>query len=154
MKYQVSIQGRSFEVKIDNLHTQPIIASVDGEILEVWVEHHNGITQIKSHASTKKEAASATPLPGSLPSMAELSKASKNNSLGDNKAIRAPIPGTIISVTAHADDEVSIGQELCVLEAMKMKNAIRSPRKGVIASVRVSPGQTVQHRAVLVEFTD
>jgi len=154
MKYQVTIQGRSFEVKIDNLHTQPIIASVDGEIMEVWVEHHNGITQIKSMESAQNETASARPSPGPLPSMAELMKAKTKNTAGDNNAIRAPIPGTIISVSAHAGNDVSIGQELCVLEAMKMKNSIRSPRKGTIGAVHVSPGQTVQHHAVLVEFTD
>lgn len=154
MKYQVNIQGKSFEVKIENLHTQPIIANVDGEILEVWVEHHHGITQIISRESPQNEAASARSSPGALPTMAELMKAKKTDLVVDNKTIRAPIPGTITSVTVREGNEVSIGQELCVLEAMKMKNAIRSPRKGIIASVHVSPGQTVQHRAVLVEFTD
>jgi biotin carboxyl carrier protein len=154
MKYKVMVQGRSFEVNIDNLHTQPIIANVDGQILEVWVEHHNGIAQIKSQESAQNETASARPSPGRLPSMAELMKANNNDIVGDKKAICAPIPGTIVSVSAREGNEVSIGQELCVLEAMKMKNAIRSPRKGTIAAVHVSPGQTVQHHAVLVEFTD
>jgi biotin carboxyl carrier protein len=36
---------------------------------------------------------------------------------------------------------------------MKMKNAIRSPRDGIIASVLVIPGQTVQHHDVLMEFS-
>jgi propionyl-CoA carboxylase alpha chain len=49
-------------------------------------------------------------------------------------------------------DEVGLGQDLCVLEAMKMKNPIRSPRAGRIASVNVNPGQTVKHHDVLVEF--
>jgi len=37
-------------------HTQPIIANVDGEILEVWVEQHNGITRIISQESAQNEA--------------------------------------------------------------------------------------------------
>jgi biotin carboxyl carrier protein len=144
MKYQVTIQGRSFEVKIDNLHTQPIIAVVDGEIFEVWVENHNGIIKSEEPARSSPRF---TPLTEPL-------NAKKESPAGDSKAIHAPIPGTIISVSARAGDQVSIGQELCVLEAMKMKNAIRSPRQGIIASVHISPGQTVQHHAVLVEFTD
>ena len=147
MKYQVNIQGRTFEVRIDNLHTQPVIANVDGEILEVWVEHHNGIAQIQSQASAQDDAT----LPGLVPAT---EKPAKANLVGDKKTIRAPIPGTIISISARAGNEVKIGQELCVLEAMKMKNSIRSPRKGIIAAVHVSPGQTVQHHSVLVEFTD
>jgi biotin carboxyl carrier protein len=66
--------------------------------------------------------------------------------------VLAPIPGVIISIQVKQGDEVSLGQELCVLEAMKMKNTIRSPRAGVIASVNVSSGETVKHHDVLVEF--
>jgi biotin carboxyl carrier protein len=154
MKYQVKIQGKFFKVKIDNLHSQPIIASVDGELIEVWVEHHNGITQLASVEAVKIEGAPARPSPRLLPGVAEPLKAGTDGLAGNNKAIRAPIPGTIISVTAREGNEVAVGQELCVLEAMKMKNAIRSPRAGVIASVHVSPGQTVQHRDVLMEFVD
>ncbi len=146
MKYQVKIQGRLFEVKIDNLHTQPIIASVDGELFEVWTEHQSGIAQIKTVEADHLGEPPST--------VTERSKTGSNGSIGDNKAVRAPIPGTIISVAVREGNDVTIGQELCVLEAMKMKNAIRSPRKGVIASVQVSPGQTVQHRDVLVEFVD
>jgi biotin carboxyl carrier protein len=147
MKYQVNIQGKTFEVKIENLHTQPIVTSVDGEIIEVWVEQNNGVARIKSEESPETSPAPVTAVAGPQ-------KAKKIDLVGENKTIRAPIPGTIISVSARAGNEVSIGQELCVLEAMKMKNAIRSPRKGIVAAVHVSPGQTVQHRAVLVEFTD
>ncbi|MEK6574302.1 MAG: biotin/lipoyl-containing protein [Chloroflexota bacterium] len=49
-------------------------------------------------------------------------------------------------------DEVTFGQQLCALQAMKMKSAIRSPREGVIASVEVSEGQGVAYGGVLVTF--
>jgi biotin carboxyl carrier protein len=140
MKYHVKIQGRSFKVSIDNLHTQPIIANVDGEPIEVWIENQVDVNTARSDKPVKTEGAT--------------SKSGTNGLASINKTIRAPIPGTIISVSVHAGDEVAIGQQLCVLEAMKMKNAIRSPRKGVIASVHVSTGQTVQHHDELVEFVD
>jgi glutaconyl-CoA/methylmalonyl-CoA decarboxylase subunit gamma len=140
MKYHVKIQGRSFKVSIDNLHTQPIIANVDGEPIEVWIENQ---VDVNSARSDKPVIAEGAP-----------SKSGTNGLASINKTIRAPIPGTIISVSVHTGDEVAIGQQLCVLEAMKMKNAIRSPRKGVIASVHVSAGQTVQHHDELVEFVD
>jgi len=154
MIYQVKVQGRLFEVKIDNLHTQPIIASVDGEPLEVWIEHQNGVTQIKSVVPAQTEGSTVKPPSGSPPADKESRQTGGVGLAGNNKAILAPIPGTIISVTAHEGMEVAIGQKLCVLEAMKMKNAIRSPRNGVIASVHVSSGQTVQHHDVLLEFVD
>ena len=62
------------------------------------------------------------------------------------------MPGTILSVQVSAGDAVAVGQELCVLEAMKMKNSIKSPRDGVISSVGVHEGQNVAHGTLLIEF--
>lgn len=48
--------------------------------------------------------------------------------------------------------EVTRGQELCILEAMKMKNTLRSPRSGVISRVHVSVGEPVKYHDSLFEF--
>ena len=48
--------------------------------------------------------------------------------------------------------KVSVGDELLVLEAMKMKNAVRAVRAGTIAEVPVSEGQAVKHSQVLVRY--
>ncbi len=68
------------------------------------------------------------------------------------KAVRAPMPGHIVDIVVKPGDEVSVGQPLCSLEAMKMKNAIRSPRDGLIAGVEVTTGQAVAHGDILVTF--
>jgi len=60
--------------------------------------------------------------------------------------------GHIIDIAVKPGDEVSTGQTLCSLEAMKMKNTIRSARDGVIASVDVTVGQPVTYGDVLVTF--
>jgi biotin carboxyl carrier protein len=72
----------------------------------------------------------------------------------DTKAVRAPIPGVIVSIGVQPGDEVTAGQELCVLEAMKMNNAIRASRAGQVATVYVSVGQHVKHHEVLIEYAD
>lgn len=66
--------------------------------------------------------------------------------------VKAPMPGNIIEVLVKPGDRVKYGQSLCTLEAMKMKNAIRAPRDGVIATVETSVGQTVAHGQVLMTF--
>ncbi len=66
--------------------------------------------------------------------------------------VRAPIPGTIISVEVQPGQEVAYGDPLLVLEAMKMKNLIRAPRSGRIAEVLVQPGQSVKHNDLLIRF--
>jgi propionyl-CoA carboxylase alpha chain len=47
---------------------------------------------------------------------------------------------------------VAVGDVVCALEAMKMKNLIRSPREGTVASIEVSEGQRVPFGAVIIRF--
>ena len=47
------------------------------------------------------------------------------------------MPGLIVRVAVALGDEVKLGQELCVLEAMKMENMLRAQREGVVAEARV-----------------
>lgn len=68
--------------------------------------------------------------------------------------IEAPMPGLILSLEVGIGDTVEEGQTLLVLEAMKMENAIRSPRDGKIKTVAVSAGMAVDKKALLLEFED
>ena len=71
-----------------------------------------------------------------------------------DREVRAPIPGVILIVAVQPGASVTPGQELCVLEAMKMRNPICAGRAGVIQTVHVTAGKHVQHREVLMEFAD
>ena len=57
--------------------------------------------------------------------------------------VNSPMPGTILNVLVKAGDTVTEGQNLMVLEAMKMENEILSPKAGKVAQVAVSKGSTV-----------
>jgi biotin carboxyl carrier protein len=150
MIYQVKVAGRMFKVEIADLNARPIVAVVDGEAIEVFPEAEDQ-TQTASR-ETNGNGSKAEKL--ALKSKRERPAGPETQSNGDSSArsVLAPIPGVIISIQVRPGDEVGLGQDLCVLEAMKMKNPIRSPRAGRIASVNVNPGQTVKHHDVLVEF--
>ncbi|NTW13148.1 MAG: acetyl-CoA carboxylase biotin carboxyl carrier protein subunit, partial [Anaerolineales bacterium] len=62
------------------------------------------------------------------------------------------LPGTVIDVFVKEGDVIESGQVIVIIEAMKMKNSIRSTRGGKIAEVLVSPMQTVAHKQPLVRF--
>ncbi|NTU48447.1 MAG: acetyl-CoA carboxylase biotin carboxyl carrier protein subunit, partial [Syntrophobacteraceae bacterium] len=68
--------------------------------------------------------------------------------------LTAPMPGVIQSVEVKVGDQVKHGQTVVILEAMKMKNAIRSPRDGVVEEVCVQAGQSVGYGDVLVKFEE
>ena len=67
-------------------------------------------------------------------------------------ALEAPMPGRVIAVRVEPGQAVTKGQELLVVEAMKMENALRAPRDGTVKSVAVRPGDMVGAGAVLVEL--
>ena len=51
--------------------------------------------------------------------------------------------GTIVKVLVAVGDTVEVGQAVCVLEAMKMENAVNAEKDGVVKEVRVAPGDSV-----------
>jgi 3-methylcrotonyl-CoA carboxylase alpha subunit len=76
-----------------------------------------------------------------------------SDAAGGNQVI-APMPGRIVLVKAQAGDQVEQGQDLLVMEAMKMELALKAPRAGTIESVSASQGEFVEADAVLVKFAE
>jgi biotin carboxyl carrier protein len=63
---------------------------------------------------------------------------------GGPTEVRAIIPGVVVSVSVNPGDEVVTGQQMLVVEAMKMQNELRAPRDGTIERVAVGPGKTIE----------
>jgi 3-methylcrotonyl-CoA carboxylase alpha subunit len=64
--------------------------------------------------------------------------------------VRAIIPGRVVAVSVAEGDAVEAGQQLLVIEAMKMQNELRSPRAGVVERIAAGVGQAVDLGAVLL----
>jgi biotin carboxyl carrier protein len=58
--------------------------------------------------------------------------------------VSVPMPGKVVRVLVQQGDRVEAGQSLCVVEAMKMQNEIRSPKSGVVERLLVTEGQAVK----------
>ena len=71
-----------------------------------------------------------------------------------NKSIKAPMQSTVVKLAVSVGDKVVEGEQVLVLEAMKMEQSISSPRDGVIRAVKVAAGETVPSGTVLIEFAD
>jgi len=69
-------------------------------------------------------------------------------------SLLAPMPGKIVRVNVREGDRVEDGDELVVLEAMKMEHRVLAPQAGTVAEVRVRPGDAVDAGAVLVVIAD
>ncbi|CAH1981753.1 unnamed protein product [Acanthoscelides obtectus] len=69
-----------------------------------------------------------------------------------SKQIRSPMPGLVKSVNCNVGDEVVEGQELCVIEAMKMQNSMVATSSGKVRCVNIHPGDTVGDDDILIEL--
>ena len=72
----------------------------------------------------------------------------------DEGSLCAPWPGTVVALLVAVGDEVDAGQELLVIEAMKMQHVVRADRAGRVESLPVPAGSTVDVGAVLVVFAE
>src|SRR5690606_10282162 len=69
-----------------------------------------------------------------------------------SKMVLSPMPGLIVTLDVEAGQDVKSGQQVAVIEAMKMQNILRAERDGVVKSVSVKAGDSVAADEVLVEF--
>jgi len=136
MKYKVGISDRSYEVEIEDIHARPIIAHVDGQKFEVQPDSAGKL--LVQEEATESKSVVAVPQPAVQ--------------TGSGNEMTAPLPGTVIEIFVKAGDEIEAGKVVLVIEAMKMKNSIRTTRGGKVAEILVSPGQTVAHKQALVRF--
>lgn len=73
-------------------------------------------------------------------------------STGKINLIKAPMPGLIIDLKVKVGDLVKVGDQLLILEAMKMENILKSQGEGTVKTVKVKKGDTVEKGQVLIEF--
>ena len=145
-RVKVIVNGKPYVVEVGDLAASPITVSVNGRPYLVNVE-----------ATTLEMVAADAPAVA-LESVARETSAPEKAPTPPGpggplvRQVKAPMPGNILDIAVKPGDLVRFRQQLCSLEAMKMKNAIRSPRDGVIASVEVTQGQTVAHADVLFTF--
>ncbi len=139
--YRVIIDDRSYTVEVVDPTARPVQAIVDGYVIEVVVEDQ---AAVRGPAVVAPTAPAAAPVRPSAEPPTPSAPAPAPAAAGSN-AVVAPLPGTIVSVSVAEGDRVERGQELCVLEAMKMNNPIRATASGEVKEVLVSVGQQVQY---------
>ncbi|MBR5853490.1 MAG: hypothetical protein IKY74_04730 [Alistipes sp.] len=76
--------------------------------------------------------------------------AEKKVTAADGNTVNAPLPGRVIEIKVKAGDKVTVGQEVMILEAMKMENSISSDYAGEVLGLLVAEGDTVQADQPLV----
>jgi acetyl/propionyl-CoA carboxylase alpha subunit len=139
---RIVIGGREYEVEWSNVPGGVISMIVDGESrtariarrdggLAVWVDGHRLDLDVGSSADESVGSAGAH--------------------AGADGVIKAPMPGSVVKVLVEEGEEVSAGQSLVIVEAMKMENEVRSPIDGVVKAVNVAAGDSVGTTEAMIE---
>lgn len=122
MKYQVSLNGKQFEVEVEK-----------GSV--------SAVPTGAAPAPAPAAAAPAAPAPTAAPAPAAAP--------AGGETVAAPMPGTILDIRCTAGQAVKGGDVLFILEAMKMENEICAPHDGTVGTVCVQKGASVQTGAAL-----
>lgn len=158
-RYNITVNGKEFNLDVQELGAERFQVLIGGERLEVELRSDEDVSEgqitpaITSRSPqpqiTDPESQSSTSTAAPIPALRPAQPAGRGSA-----TLKAPMPGVIAEVTVSAGSVVARGDLLMTLEAMKMKNAIRSARDGVVAEVLVQAGQNVGHGDVLVRFEE
>ncbi|MEJ2275265.1 MAG: biotin carboxylase N-terminal domain-containing protein [Woeseiaceae bacterium] len=145
--HDVEYDGKTYAVRSNWEFGQPLWdGTVNGAEVHVQVQRHGQIYTL-SRGGSQSEVRIMNPR------AAELYKLMPVKVAPDTSGhITAPMPGLLVSVAVAEGDEVKAGEELAVLEAMKMENALRAERNGVIARIHFAPGDSVEVDQVIMEL--
>ncbi len=161
VKYFVDVEGETFEVDVTHDEVR-----IDGELVDISLEQ-SGIPELfsvlidsQSHEVLIQSAGGGVNavLSGYSFQLSVQDEAERRLQVGRQTEVApdgelhlaAPISGLIVSVPVAVGDEVMQGQNVVVLEAMKMENEISAPRAGRIKSVLVEAGERVEVDATMI----
>ncbi|MEM1135779.1 MAG: biotin/lipoyl-containing protein [Bacteroidota bacterium] len=136
--YKFSINGNTYDVKINALEENIAQVEVNGTPYEVELEK-----EIKT-TKTPKLVRAKTPKPVGAPKPLA-TKVSLSQ-------INAPLPGVILELSIKEGDEVKKEDTLLIMEAMKMENRVLAENNGKVKSIKVQVGENVLQGQLLIEI--
>ena len=156
-QYKFKINGNEYNVEINSINGDSAVVTVNG--IQYSVESGVASCSAAAAAIQAQAAAPVTPTPAPAakvesapaptPAAAATSPAPAPAS-GNGKPVTAPLPGVIIEISVKVGDTVKQGQQVAVLEAMKMENVIEATHDGTVTAINVSKGDSVLEGAPIV----
>jgi pyruvate carboxylase subunit B len=143
-EFNITLHGETYHIKLTGSgnsaqHERPFHVVVDGISEEVLVETLD-LIQVNNGDSQPS-----------------VSKDQNNNPKGKLRpthdgCVTTAMPGTVIDVKVNVGDQVSAGDALIIIEAMKMENEIQAPKSGTVVGVHVSKGDSISPDTTLIEI--
>ena len=139
-QYTFKINGNEYNVEINSVEGSNASVTVNGTAYQVELEN----------APAAPVQAAPAPVSAAPAPVQAAPAAPKPAASGAGKAVTSPLPGVIIAVKVNVGDAVKAGQEVAVLEAMKMENSIEATHDGTVTAIHVAKGDSVLEGASIV----
>ena len=155
---KIQVNGKEYQVEVDDPNVSPAIVRVNGQVFEVTVsEQRAGAQSIQSPAEeTDLEelyvpTVATTYVETAVEPDEEAVSAPRTAPAADGELyqVTAPMPGKVLDIAVQVGAQVSQGDTMCNLEAMKMKSPIRATSDGTVVEVLISEGQNVNFGDIL-----
>ncbi|MDE6638690.1 MAG: biotin/lipoyl-binding protein [Muribaculaceae bacterium] len=116
------------------------VGDVDGNQVEVIVNGSHYHVELEKDKKSPVKINKAAPAPTTATGEKVITKQTVSSAAG---AVKAPLPGTIMSFKVKEGDTVNAGDTVCVLEAMKMENDVKTSHGGTVQKILVNVGDAV-----------
>lgn len=143
-RYHINIDGRVYDVDYTSISDNCLSLLIDGKALAVYFSESDGkkYLSINGESFCIQEAKAENVRAGEADSSA----------LKEAPSVCSPMPGKVVKLFVKEGDEVTKGQGLVIVEAMKMENEIKSPLKGRVEKVNFKPGDLVDASQEIIEI--
>ena len=145
--YEVAYEGANFSLQSDWQFGDHLYnGTINGDAVSMQIHRDNQKYRLL-HGGHQCDLSILTPRE------AELMKLMPEKAPPDvSRHLLAPMPGLLVSVAVKEGDEVKVGEELAVLEAMKMENTLRAERNGIVAKVHFEAGASLEVDELIMEL--
>jgi propionyl-CoA carboxylase alpha chain len=145
--YDVEVEGRTYALRSDWQPGEPMFRClVDGRPLCAQVERV-GVGYRLFHGGSQADTLVLTPRAAGLNALMPVKEAPDLS-----KFLLSPMPGLLVSIAVEVGQEVRVGEELAVVEAMKMENMLRAERDGTVVAIHAKPGDSLTVDQKILEF--
>jgi len=149
-KYQYKVKGVDYEVEIAEVEGNIAKVNVNGIPFEIELQKPINAAKHPTMNTPKVQPPQPAPARPVAPVAAQSQPAQPAVAAGAGTPLKAPLPGTITEIKVQVGQQVSVGDTVLVLEAMKMQNNIEAETAGQVTSIVVKQGDTVMEGAVLL----
>ncbi len=136
-RLRVRVNDEWYSIEVGDVYQSPVEVLVDGE--PYLVELSSALDEDLPRRRTRPQAKQA--LPG-LRGVVH----------GDDRVVRCPLPGKVISVSVVKGQIVEPGDEICTLESMKMEQSVRMAQVGTVKNIKIKKDQSVNAGSPLIEL--